>query len=523
MTGIPNKPFSGLERRIAAAVFIGLTALVLATQARNVEFAPNPDGWVSSHGLAIASHADAASGFVGYSLRFVDAAGKPHYEYFDRNPVFFSVALNLLLRQGHTLADKIYIARQAMNVVFLATLAAAFLLVRELAGDSRVAAGAALLTFSGWYLMFYKDMIHFDQPGLFGLVLVLLAIVRYQRTGGRKILYISALAAISFGRGVVALSLLALWAAVDYVTALAAEWANPVSATMRWFKREPVKVFAAAAVLAALYIGYNVAAEAGLCGVAWRDTSIVDSAARRSGLAVAGSEPSSRWGNYLPAVARRIVKSAMPYVFDGATSIKLDRAAFRGAFPFIAGSALLMLGAFLWRLPSADRPLYFLLIFSWVPWFVLMRRHPAPEVHDYTSIYFAGALLAAFAALFGRIRGAIRSAAVALTLAVFVASNMSANAAHSKVSALESYTADFAAILRHVQPGDVIYVDGDRKELIPTRPYALGFYLSGQAIGPAERASYAISRDRNFAPGNLTPENGAVFLFPMQRAAEQSR
>ncbi len=82
---------------------------------------------------------------------------------------------------------------------------------------------------------------------------------------------------------------------LDYANALAAAWPNPLLAALTWIKREPVKVFALAAVLAAVYIGYNVAAEARLRGVAWRDTSIVDSAARRSGLAAPGSEPSSRW------------------------------------------------------------------------------------------------------------------------------------------------------------------------------------------------------------------------------------
>jgi hypothetical protein len=365
--------------------------------------------------------------------------------------------------------------------------------------------------------MFYKDMVHFDQPGLFGLVLVLFAVVRYEKTGARKPLYLSALAAISFGRGVVALSVLALWAALDYATALAAAWPNPFSAALTWTKREPAKVLAVAAALAALYVGYNIAVEARLRGVGWRNTSIVDSAARRSGLAAAGSEPSSRWGNYLPAIARRMVKSAVPYAFAGASSVKLDRAVFRAAFPLVAAAALLMFGWFLWSLPAADRPLYILLILSWVPWFVFMRRHPAPEIHDYTSIYFAGTLLAMFAALFGRIPVRFRTAAVAAAFAVFVASNMAANAAHAKISATESYTADFERVLTRIAPGDKVYVDGALADLVPIRPYAIGFYLSAEALAPAPRAEYAISRDRNFAPGNLTPENTVVFLFPISR------
>src|SRR5262249_55211542 len=244
---------------------------------------------------------------------FVDAAGKSEYEYFDRNPFCFAAALNWLIGRAGTLDGKVYAARQAMNVVSLASLAVAFLLVRELAGDGGIAAGAALLTFSGWYFMFYKDMIHFEQPGLLGLLLVLLAILKYQRGGGRTLLYVLALLAVSLGRGVVALSLLALWAAFDYTSVLAAEWPRPVAATLLWLRRERVRVFAAAAALAAVYVGYNIAAEARLRGVSWSETSIVDSAARRSGLTASSADPESRWTHYLPAIARRLGKSAVPY------------------------------------------------------------------------------------------------------------------------------------------------------------------------------------------------------------------
>jgi hypothetical protein len=518
-----GKSFAGIERRIAVAVFVALAALVLAAQARNVEFSRGPHGWVSSHGLAIASHADSSTGFVGYSLRFVDATGKSEYEYFDRNPVFFAAGLNLLIGRAGTLDGKVYAARQAMNVIFLASLAVAFLLVRELTGDGGIAAGAALLTFSGWYFIFYKDMVHFEQPGLLGFLLVLLAILKYQRTGGRRLLYVSALLAVSFGRGVVSLSLLALWAAIDYTSVLAAEWPKPIAATVLWLRREPVRVFAVAAALAAVYVGYNVAAEARLRGVSWSETSIVDSAARRSGFAASSADSPSRWTTYLPAIARRLGKSAVPYALEAANTGRFEPRKFRAAFLLMAAMALLAVGAFLRSVPAADRPFYFLLILSWVPWFLVMRRHTAPQVHDYTSIYFAGPLLAAFAALFGRLPPRFRNAAVAAAIALFVASNITAGAAQAKISAAESYTADFDRVLTHVRAGDVIYVDGDPKELVPIRPYALGFYLSRQTIGPAERATFAISSDRNFAPNNLTPENRVVFLFPMKRAPERVR
>ncbi len=212
-----------------------------------------------------------------------------------------------------------------------------------------------------------------------------------------------------------------------------------------------------------------------------------------------------------------MVKSAVPYALDGASGVKLDRAAFRAAFPFIAVAALLMFGGFLWSLPAAERLLYVLLILSWVPWFVFMRRHPAPEVHDYTSIYFAGPLLATYAALFGRIPGAMRSAAVALALAVFIASNAVANAAHAKLASTEAYTADFEHLLTRIAPGEKVYVDGVPADLVPPRPFATGFYLSTETLAPP-RASITRSAATAILPLGISRRKTRLcFYFACSR------
>lgn len=500
-----------------------LAVFVLAAQTRDAGFAPDFHGLVSSHTLAIASHAAAASGFVGYGVRREDEAGKADYDYFDRNPVFFSAGMNLVLSAaGPAPARKLYFARQAMNLIFLATLAVGFLLVRELTGDAVAAAGAALLTFSGSYFMFYKDLVHFEQPALLGLLVLLYAILRRQRGGSRTALSLWALFAVSFGRGYVSLAVLGLWAALDFFSALRAEWPRPVAAAALWLRRDAVRVLALAAALTACYLVYNVATEARLRGVSWAETSIVDSAGRRLGVVPPQyGRHASEWGNYLPVTVRRLVRLAVPYAAVKVLLQETDVARLRAALPLAAALTALaaVFIAHLRTVPAGDRAFYALLMLSGLPWLVGMRRQAAS--FDYTAIYFAGLLLAFFAALFARLPVRLRGAAVGAALAVFVASTAAVRADRSSLVAGEPYTADFARALEQLRPNDRVYIPGGYRDLMNFRPYAVGFYLSRQVIAPQARADYALAAGRDFAPENLTPENRAVFLFRMKDSGER--
>ena len=524
MTEAFYKPLSRLERAFVGLGFAGLAIFVLATQTRNVGFAPDFHGLVSSHTLAIASHADSTTGFVGYSIRREDDAGKTDYDYFDRNPVFFSAGMNLLLKAaGPSPADKLYLARQVMNVIFLATLAVGFLLVRELTGDGLTAASAAILTFSGSYFMFYKDMIHFEEPALLGLLLLLYAILRRHRGGSRAPLYVCALFAVSFGRGYVSLGLLALWTAIEYGKALLAEWPKPSAAAARWLKEDAIRVLTLATLLTAGYLVYNVATEARVRGVSWAETSIINSGGRRLGyLPDQKTQFLSPWNRYLPITARRLARLALPYAAVHMLLQKFDAERLHAALPLAASLAVLaaVFIAHLRAVATADRSFYVLLVLSGLPWLVLVRRH---ATLDYTAIYFAGLLLVFYAALCARVPVRLRGVALAVALAVFVASTAAVNADRSAIAANDPYTPDFARMLGRLRPGDRIFVPGDYQQLLRRRPYALGFYLSRQSIAPLSRADYALSDDRSFAPDNLTPGNEAVFLFSIPRDTERRR
>lgn len=524
----PEGPASrAAERRVLAAVFVLLALFVLVQQNAKVGFEPNHHGWVSSHALAIFSHATPANGFVAYSVRREDEQGRTEYDYFERSPVFFSVLMHLWLdHPARPLARQVYLARQAMNVIFLATLVVAYLLLRELTGDAMAAAAAAVTTFSGSYFMFYKDMIHFEQPGLFGMLALVYAILLSRRSGRRWWLYLTAAFAASFGWGYVSLAFLCVWTAAELLIAGRQYWFAPWTAARRFLSADAPRLLVFSACLTAVYLTYNIAMEARTRGVPWSETSIVESGSRRSGWGPLGaqmSRASIEWRHYAPMMAKRMVKSAVPYAAVVGVMNHDDFAPMSPKIIFfaLAGACLvaLVLAAHLRRVPAGDRFFYLLTAFSGFGWFVLVRRHAAP--HDYTSIYFAGLLLVFFAALFARLPDKLRWAGLAAALAVFAASNTFVNADHSRTAAaVNADTYDFERVLGRLGPGDRVYVER-AEEMFFRRPFAPGFYLSRQILTPAAGAGYAISRRRDFAAAPLTPENHGLFLFRMKDRGER--
>jgi len=324
MTSIPN-PTTTTDRS-PHAVRVWLTArtaadwlyagmvllaavLVFGLQAPNTGFYGPNHGWTSSHGLAIMAHATPANGFVGHALQYRNAAGERSYTYFDRYPFFFSAGMGALLRVTDDRVLQMRIARNAMNVIYIATVGVAALLVHRLVEDRWRALAAALLAFSGYWLVFYKDMVHYDQPALFGNLLLLYAIARYRLDGARWPVYVAGLVAVSLGRGYSSYMIIGLWA-------LWAIGERLVSGSRAW--RDAVLVGVMAVAWGGALLGYNLYTESVRRNVPLAQTSIVDSALRR--LPVFGEKEQGRtvgknvppWPQFAATQYERIIQWTVP-------------------------------------------------------------------------------------------------------------------------------------------------------------------------------------------------------------------
>jgi hypothetical protein len=468
------------------------------------ELQPGHHGWVSSHTLAVIAHATPANGFVGYARAYLRQDGRLDFDYFDRYPVFFSAGMHALLSLKPRLSTQIFLAKQAMNGIFLLTAVTAYLLLRKLSLPPLRSAVATVLAVSSPYLLFYKDMVHYDQPALLGMLVLVLAIAIHELDGRRTVVYLATIVATSLGRGYASLVVLLVWLSLVAFRALARRGLPLRQRVVEVVSHTAFRALLLGVGWAALNLAYNISVEAARRGLPALHTSIVDSALNRLAFSQefnASYADLLAWRYFFSDELVRLVRWSFP-IWN-----------YEGSWLLSAGIAVLMLAviyAFGRNLDAPRRRVLSVLILSGPIWLILMRNLSA--FHDYTAMYFVGLPLAFFASLVSLVNLPRPGWVVALflSLAVFSARNAQIQNLHREIGApTSSYTHDFMRIAAALpsQGETIALADG-----VPDAPYAFGFYLPGQVQAPLADAEYVITRDRQPGEANLTPENERLFL-----------
>jgi hypothetical protein len=488
------------------------------------------------------SHTQPGSGFVGYAMQFRGEDGSISYDYFDRYPVFFSALMGGLLSLSDNLIVQMRIARYAMAAVYAGTVFVAGLLAHTLLRDRWRALAAALLAFSGYWLVFYKDMVHYDQPALFGNLLLLYAIARYKLGARRAWVIAAALVAVSLGRGYSSYVILALWAAWELVAVLVSRKDGDVRAQRavpRQPARDAVLVFIAAVLWGGACLVYNIGMEARLRDVPLAQTSIIESATRR--LPVFGEKDAGRtvgknvppWGEFAVQQFERLARWFLPARAQTATAPVL---LFGGVM--WAGAAFAV-----WRLRGARRQIAFLTAFWGVFWIAFMIN--LTHGHEYTAMYGVGAPLVFYVAMMTLLprRAWLSAAALVVAFAALTWSHWQARATVSDPATNRArFTADYNRIAHRIE-GDGrnvhINVSDGRCVIDNDFCYVLGFYLDEHYLSPFSVADYVVSRlptyyanplflppgDENgllLMPDTLTPENETAYLFDVSTAQRRT-
>ena len=511
---------------VTLVVFVALGLCVIATQNRFVGFEPGYDerqprhhGWVSSHALAIISHASASNGFVGYALAYAEPDGTVRYDYFDRYPVFFSAAMHQVLSATERLSSRVYLAKQAMNLIFLATLFFAALIVDKLVRSKPAALAAAVLAVSSEYLLFYKDMVHFDQPALLGMMILVYTLGLYWIDGHRRLPYLGTALAVAMGRGYASFTVLLVWLVTEAVLRLRGSklgWREGVAAVVR------LPAFRACVLgfgLGAILLSYNIGVESWRTGVPPIQTSIFQSAEQRLGFDPAYNAAYAdvvSWKRFLQDQLDRLIRWSVPLRRPGSEI---------GPNLVILAGALTVIGLQFRRWDRGRRVVALLLAVPGVVWMILMRNMSAP--HDYTSMYYLGVPLLFYASALSLLQVARRPVIgwglMAGALLLFFTANRNTQTLHRRLErgsdvnvSLSQYTWDMMEI-RKALPSDGATVALTRA--FPNAPYGFGFYLPEHLIGSIDDAEFVISTDADPLAENLTPDNRRLFLF--SRLSEQ--
>jgi hypothetical protein len=464
---------------------------------------PQHHGPVSTQGLAIIVTSTLENNFVGYATAFKDDQNKVQYDYFDRYPVFFSVLFNAILSLSNTLSVKVYIAKQIMNLIFLGTLIIAFLIIDKLTRNKLLSLTVVLLTFSNPFLLFYKDMVHFDQPALFGFLLLIYAIALYKLDGLKPPVYIATFVAISLGRGYASYSILILWLIFETFIILKSRDLDLSQKFKNILKHPSFFLLIIGIFWGASLLSYNVAIEAQKRNIPFSETSILDSAQRRLSLDEEFNRNDSLdWQTFVPNQVNRIIQWSFP---NSTVDFGFLGNSLRLALMFI------VMGIVVWRQPLEKKVIYLLLIFSGFAWLFPLRNLAA--FHDYTTMYYIGIPLVFFSSIFIILNPSkeITHYLVVVALAIYMLAIAQVKDLHEAKDVNSSaYTYDFERILEKIDgKGKNIYM----ADKIPHGPYAFQFYLTDQYLSPLQLADYVLAWDKNYLPTNLTPENQVMFLF----------
>jgi hypothetical protein len=446
------------------ALGVLLATVTFVLQPPHTGFWNSHHGWTSAHGLALMTHATPENGFVAYSQALIEEDGSITYQYFDRYPVGFTSTGNLLLRLTDNLPQEVYLMRQVMNVIFLGLLFVAYRLVRLTVENRYLAFAAVTIPASSFYMLYYKDMIHYDTPTVLGLLLVAYMIARYHRGEIRlRWLIVTILLTMSFGRGYVVGFLLAPWFAIEAINLLR-KWDMSFPMRMgRVLRHESLWLLVMSVAFGAGWLAYNTTMEARTRGISVAETSIVHSLQRRLPF-VEPEEPEGRtreranyeasaagWGRFLVNQTERVALWATPLQLAGEMRWRyypLDDPLEVIPLRLIAALALFPLAGWtIYRARPSDRTGLTVAAVSGLLWMYVMIS--LSTEHIYVTMYSFGLVLLAWIALLGPLdrRPIIGVIAAMIAVGLYIGSNIQVRATiNAEMEVAQHYTSDFSNI-----------------------------------------------------------------------------
>lgn len=504
------------KQELAALCMLGVTlAFVFVNQTYDIGFEEGHRGWCSANVMAVIDHATPSNGFVGYSLHAIKPDGRHGYSYFDRYPVFFSVGMHVLLNTFElSRGDQIYVARQAMNLLYVLSLlmAVAFLIECELPLGLAVAAVA--LAGSGKLLVTYRDMIHFDQAALLGFMGLLWAIARWYRTQNHRFVLIASAIAVLMGRGYASFAVLGVWWSVELVRALLAARAQGIT-TKDTLKRiafgTPSRACILAIALAGSCLAYNIWTEAKKRDVPIAHVGIVQTAIKRLTLDPSFNRSKSRalaWAPFSRQTAQRTLSNLQPFIgphIKASTPLR-----------WWGGTAGVMVLVALF-IASRKRELRAPLVIAslaGIAWIFPMRGLTA--FHEFTTMFMLSLSVVFMASWIRFVPTRVQLIPALLACLCLGYSTYKRNKQLGRSAPASAvYTKDFAAIEAKLKPGQPIRTDPDRRKLVRGVPYAIGFFLPDQPTAGIEQTRFLVTTKANKknVGRNLTPQNKKLFLY----------
>lgn len=512
-------------------LFFGILAslLVFILQADSTNFRIGHRGWVAAHVLAIADKATPKNHFIGNTCNF-ETNGVKEYSYFDRYPLFFSAVSSFALSMFDKPSEKILFSRQWMNAIYVLTFIATYFLINLFFSNSLKSLTLTLSIASGFFYVEFKDMFHFDQPALLGLVLFLttLKLFEHKKVASWVVVAVATIACL-MGRGYATCLAVAAWFAIDCLFSIRQDGFKHLLKS--FFKKTSFVALISVFVFASLALFTNIYSEAKKRDVSLSETSIVITAKHRTGMTDAYNVP---WLSFTQGQASRIFKGALPFPLNairkyedfgpgGEYLHKEGKLTLTLILTLVAYLTLLFLVlSSVWKsrhqfkveLSSLLTKTNIVIALSGFAWMFPMKR--LAGAHHYTNMYYIGfyVIVGVFFWTFLKDRKKIKLALIA-SFAIFTLSLINVQAFYNASEKFEpNYTQDFDVIRESLELKEIskLSVDRNFSEYVKGSPYSLCFYIGDRYISDENKF---IITDKKEMEGytNLTPENTFYYLL----------
>jgi hypothetical protein len=497
--------------RLAVAALAAAMVFVFADQPRDDGFRRGHRGWVSAHTLAIVERSGPENGFVGYTLSLLTERSRDLY-YFDRYPTFFAAGLEAVQDLlASSSIEEIRISRHVMNVVYALTLAMSVLLLAELGLATSAAVAVTALAGASATMVAFRDMVHFDQPAVLGIVALLWSIARYRHGGSPALVVAMSVAAVCAGRGYASFAVLGAWWIFESASMLARRRAGEPGFLRTVATGVPTLACLVAIAAGTACLGYNVVMESRIRGIPVSEAGIIRSAWQRLSLDEGFNDRNEKrigWSQVVASQQSGVAHGVLPF-------LRRDPIPGRPWLRVLVSAGVVTVAiAFAATRDASTRTVWLTAVVAGPLWLLVMRNLAA--FHQYTAIYMLPLCLTFFAALLGRLRGRAATLAAFAACALLVHATAESNRMIVRQTGTSRQdTLDMMAIERALAPGDAFATE---KQILRGVPYALGFYLPDHDVVIEGPASLVVSRRRRFNGENLTPGNAGIFLYrPDQR------
>lgn len=512
LTMIKQKAISD---KVIILLFVITAAFVSIYQNNKVGFEKGHHGWVCSHHLSIITRSGAENCFVGYSEDIINRQGEHKRLYFNRAPFPFEMFCHYLLKPfSGDLERYVYFAKQIFNLVFLIILFFSYRFAGLFCKNQYLSFGAALLSVSTYFLIFYKDLIEHNRLGTLAFVVLFYVVAKYYVDvikPGR--VYITVLILSFFGEGAPSMFLLSVWCAFACIEKFDRKKVR--TSITEIMSSVPFRSWCIGLVSVVILVSYNVAVESKITKVSLTETSIINSAMRRLGVNEDFNNKHMEKVSYLNYAASQLhllQKGILPaWIVINTKHNNIVRPL---AKLVLTTAGLVCFVIFVKRKSVKERKIISFIVISTLFYVIVLKNLFA--FHDFPMTYYIGIHLLMYIAIVDVLPKKAYPFVLTLSALIFALSIIVNYNYHNTIAKeVNKNTKDFQVIKDIIGKNPKkIFVTGKYKSFYQGVPYALSFYLSGHYITMCkDDCDYIISHDKQCCQKPLTPDNNNAFLF----------